>query len=375
MMIPTDSTLYVGVMSGTSMDAVDTVLVDISQDGLNVIAQNTSNFPVSLKDKILLLANGGKVSAGEFGELDHQLGLLFAESVNDLLKNSGVSASAVRAIGCHGQTVFHHPSGEYPFTLQLGDANLIAATTAIDTIADFRRKDMALGGQGAPLVPAFHQHLFQQKDSVVVILNIGGMANITVLHPEKETIGYDTGPGNVLQDIWIQKVHGLPYDEHAALARQGRLRPELLHVFLQEDFFSRPPPKSTGREYFNLKWLEEKLMDFSHVHSADVQYNLLELTAQSIATEIHRYYDKNYRAQVYVCGGGARNPLLMQRLRLLLPQWEIGVTDDIGIEGDYLEAVAFAWLAYRHINGLSGNLPAVTGAKRETILGGFYSAR
>ena len=364
---------YIGIMSGTSLDGVDVALADFSAMP-RILATYQEPFPAVLREEILALAQGASRSLQAIGELDHRLGRLFSDAVLGLLAQETLSARQIRAIGSHGQTVFHHPQGDNPFTMQLGDAHLIAVRTGIDTVADFRRKDMAVGGQGAPLVPAFHEYLFAREDSSRIVLNIGGIANISVLGPHQGTIGDDTGPGNMLMDAWAHRHTGLDYDKNAAFAKQGQVQNRLLEQLLADEYFRRPAPKSTGREKFHLAWLDAQLATLPDYTPADIQRSLLEFSARSIAAEIERYADKRYRQEIIVCGGGAHNPLLMQRLAQLLADWTIQSSADYGIDSDYLEAAAFAWLAYCHLQGICTNLPAVTGAKRRCILGALHRA-
>ncbi len=365
--------LYIGVMSGTSMDGVDTALVSIEDTGITLLAHDEFPMPDDIKARLLEVCIGQKTDLIAIGELDHQLGHLFADAVLQLLDKSGTPASSVSAIGNHGQTVFHQPTGDSPFTMQLGDANIIAAKTQIQTVADFRRKDMALGGQGAPLVPAFHHTIFHPQDSSVVVLNIGGISNISVLRPNQPTLGYDTGPGNMLMDAWVDKHIGEKFDRNAQFALKGQLNQALLEQLLSESYLSQLPPKSTGRELFNLPWLEQQLTEFKDLTAEDVQRTLCEYTALTIANEVGTYRLGNQPA-LYVCGGGTRNPLLMKRLAELLPSWEVDSTTSKGVDADYMEAMAFAWLAQRHVHQLPSNLPEVTGASRPTSLGVLYRA-
>lgn len=363
---------YIGIMSGTSVDAVDTVLVAIDGKRLDLIATDTYAIPKPLKTRILDMASRYDTSLLTLGALDRELGILFGEAVNQLIEKHNIDRSSVRAIGSHGQTVCHRPDDEQPFTLQIGDANHIATRTGIDTVADFRRKDMALGGQGAPLVPAFHHTLFGNDHSTIVILNIGGIANITVLRPDKPVLGYDTGPGNMLMDIFHRDQTGEHYDRDAQIAKRGNVNPALLESLLQEPYLARPYPKSTGRELFNPVWLADKLHTCA-LPAADIQRTLLEYTARTIADQIDPFrFGK--APQVLVCGGGARNPLLMQRLAETLPAWQVDTTDSQGISGEYMEAMAFAWLAHRFMERQSGNVPEVTGAERYAVLGALYPA-
>ncbi|KJY83714.1 anhydro-N-acetylmuramic acid kinase [Vibrio galatheae] len=364
--------LYIGVMSGTSLDGIDTALVSIKADQVQLVASHDYPIPASLKQRLLDISLGQSTSLVEIGELDHLLGKLYAQAVAALLAKSGYSAEQITAIGNHGQTVFHQPNGDTPFTTQLGDANIIAALTGIDTIADFRRKDIALGGQGAPLVPAFHQAIFSSTDSSVVVLNIGGIANISVLRPEQTVIGYDTGPGNMLMDAWCVKHTAQPYDKDAEFAKRGNLSQGLLTKLLNEPYLTLRAPKSTGRELFNLPWLETILSEFT-LRAEDVQRTLCEYSAQTIANEV-KQFSLGTSPELLVCGGGVHNPLLIQRLAQLLPDWQVMPTDAKGVDSNNMEAMAFAWLAYRRMHNLPSNLPEVTGASKAVSLGVMYFA-
>ncbi|PWI35313.1 anhydro-N-acetylmuramic acid kinase [Vibrio albus] len=367
-----EAELYIGVMSGTSMDGVDTALVSIDEHATTMLAHDFYPMPLALKQTLLGICQNQETSLKPIGELDHQLGHLFADAVNQLLDKSGYQAGDITAIGNHGQTVFHQPEGDIPFTMQLGDANIIAVKTGITTVADFRRKDMALGGQGAPLVPAFHRTIFPPQDSTVVVLNIGGIANISVMQPGKPTLGFDTGPGNTLLDAWVEQHTGKAYDVDAQFARSGTIIPQLLHALLQDPFFSRPAPKSSGREYFNLHWLQQYLDNENGIILPhDVQATLTELSAQSIADDVDKFRS-GLHSELLVCGGGIHNPLLINRLIKLLPNWTVTTTTERGVDGDYMEAIAFAWLAQRRIHNLPSNLPEVTGALKATSLGVIY---
>ncbi|HBT4579587.1 TPA: anhydro-N-acetylmuramic acid kinase, partial [Klebsiella pneumoniae] len=278
-----------GLMSGTSLDGVDAVIMDFSGPKPHLVASGFTSMPEDLRKAIGDVCQQGYITLSKLGELDHRLGKLYAQSVNTLLRT------------------------ENPFTMQIGDANLIAALTGITTVADFRRKDMAF----APLVPAFHQALFSRDDRLTVVLNIGGVSNISILRPGKPPLGYDTGPGNLLLDVWTEKHLGKPFDRDAAWAMQGTVSESLLHNFLSEDYFSRSAPKSTGRELFSLAWLEQKLRDFDTVSPEDVQATLVELTAVTISDELSKFTDGELPGVLMACGGGARNPLLISRLRSL----------------------------------------------------------
>lgn len=364
-------TYYVGLMSGTSVDAVDAVLVRFSPE-LELLAANSTPIPPALKQQILTLAGGRNESIDRLCSLDVTLADLFADSVNTLLDTQGVARSDVAAIGSHGQTIRHRP--ERGFTLQLGDPSRIVERTGIKTIADFRRRDVAAGGQGAPLVPAFHQSLFRSTDKDRVIINIGGMANLTSLpvNAQKPVLGFDTGPGNVLMDEWIYRHKGLAYDADGQWAASGEVVTPLLEQLLAEPFFSQPAPKSTGRELFSLQWMNQHLLDFPEAQPEDVQATLSELTARSISDAVMSLGLET--PELYICGGGAHNRDLLQRIRTLAGKSSVGSTDTLGLNPDWVEAVAFAWLAWRADTGLSGNLPAVTGASGERILGAIYPA-
>lgn len=361
--------MYIGIMSGTSLDGIDIVAASFSNAGVALHHQAMYPFHEALKEQLIALSQGAPVTLEEIGTIDHFLGKTYAQSVNRFLQENALEARAITAIGCHGQTVFHKPTGPMPFTMQLGDANLIAVLTGITTVADFRRKDMALGGQGAPLVPAFHQYLFGMKDTTTVVLNIGGIANISVLSPGNPVVGYDTGPGNMLMDSWVHQHLGKPYDKDGAWAASGATNQALLRQMLSDDYFALPAPKSTGRELFNHRWLEAQLNRFNEsVKPEDVQATLLAFTAHSIANDVRRFG----QGEVLVCGGGARNNALMAALQALLPDWQVMTTDDKGVDGDSLEALAFAWLAQQALEGKPGNLPDVTGASRPCRLGAIY---
>ncbi len=365
--------LYIGLMSGTSADGIDAALVDFSGAIPRLIATRFSSHSVALREKIHSLSKDGTNEIQLLGELDHLLGKAFAKTTNDLLKDQEVEAATIAAIGSHGQTVRHHPHHPHAFTLQIGDPNIIATETNITTVADFRRRDMALGGQGAPLVPAFHQAIFASTDTNRIIVNIGGIANITLLPKTAvHTLGFDTGPGNVLLDGWIYKHQGLSHDEQGAWAQQGKIQLALLQLLLSDPYFKLAPPKSTGREYFNLAWLEHYLSQLAPIAAVDVQATLTELTAQSILQAIQHHLPDG---EILVCGGGAHNTFLMQRLQTLSQsRFAVASTKKYDIDPDWMEAIAFAWLARQTMHKKPGNLPHVTGAKQAAILGGIYYA-
>jgi len=365
--------LYIGVMSGTSLDGIDIALVNITSENISFIIGETYPIPDNIKSDLLTICEKKQSSLQKLGEIDHQLGKLYAETINHFINNHQINKNNIIAIGCHGQTIFHSPIGDNPFTMQIGDANIIAAKTEITTIADFRRKDMALGGQGAPLVPAFHQAIFSDPNKNRIILNIGGISNISVLTPNKPIIGYDTGPGNVLLDSWIMDNLGQQYDKDANWAKKGKVNSNLLNELLNEQYFKRPYPKSTGRELFNLNWLKQKLKAFNLL-AQDIQATLVELTVSSVVNELSskQLLDPSLPCELFICGGGAKNPLIIERFSKLLPNWLVNTTDQQGISGDYLEAIAFAWLAYCRVNNLTSNIPTVTGAAKSVSLGVIY---
>jgi anhydro-N-acetylmuramic acid kinase len=368
--------LFIGLMSGTSLDAIDAVLVDLASSTPQQIATHSHPLPAALRTQLLTLCHGGTADElRHMAELDVRLGHLFAEAALALLQRAAIPAAAVRAIGSHGQTVRHEPDGDIPFTVQIGDPNVIAHITGITTVADFRRRDIAAGGQGAPLVPAFHAAVLRSTEEDRVALNIGGMANITVLprDPQQTVTGFDTGPGNVLMDAWTARHLGTPQDNEGRWAGSAPRHAPLLAALLGDAYFQRPPPKSTGREHFNMTWLEARLALFdTEPEPAAVQASLVALTAQSCAAAIRHHAP--HTQQVLVCGGGVHNVTLMQQLTDALPGMRVTSTQSLGLDPDWVEALAFAWLARQTLAGRPGNLPSVTGAKTPVVLGGIYSA-
>jgi len=363
---------FIGLMSGTSLDSIDAALVDLSQ-GFKLLASHSTPITDALRERILKLTQPGDNEIELMGRLDTELARSFATAVLELLHKCNLSVDQIQAIGSHGQTLRHRP--EAGFTLQIGDPSLITELTGITTVADFRRRDIAAGGQGAPLVPAFHHALFSQAGTNRIIINIGGMANLTLLpgNIDKPVTGFDTGPGNVLMDSWIAQHLNLPYDADGNWARQGRVLPDLLQQLLREPFFQQPAPKSTGRELFNMEWLSRHLAAQPHTtEPCDVQATLTELTAVTIADAVANQPLSN--PDLFLCGGGSHNALLKERLQALLPDHAIDTTEALGLDPDWVEAAAFAWLASRALEKRSGNLPAVTGASGERILGGIYLA-
>ncbi len=358
-------------MSGTSLDAIDVVIARRTSSGFEQVAGYAQDLPENLRSRLLQICRDKHVDLQTLGETDQQFALACADAVNQLLTESGLSAPQIFAIGSHGQTIFHSPCGLYPFTQQIGDAALIAARTGIPCVADFRRMDMAYGGQGAPLVPAFHQALFSEKGQNRIIVNIGGIANISVLTSDKNVLGYDTGPGNMLMDAWINETQQKSFDKNAAFAAQGQVIQALLTQLLTEPYFKQAPPKSTGREKFNLLWLKQQLslVDTEQYSDADIQRTLLEFSAVTISEQIQIH---SRGCDAFVCGGGALNPLLMERLQILLPKHAINDTHSLHIDPMYVEAVAFAWLAEQRCLEKPVPLKAVTGAKQDAILGCVY---
>ncbi|OAI21303.1 anhydro-N-acetylmuramic acid kinase [Methylomonas lenta] len=356
-------------MSGTSLDGIDAGLVDFSEKKVRLIAFHYQAFPDKLRAEIHRISQPGQpVLLENYGKLDAQLGCLLAEAALALLDKAKIPASQINAIGSHGQTVYHAPDGRYGFSLQIGDPNRIAEITGITTISDFRRRDIAAGGQGAPLVPAFHQAVFAEPDNITTVLNIGGIANISILN-SKQILGFDTGPGNTLMDYWCQQCLNKNYDANGDWGNSGRVNPELLSLLLNDAYFRQPPPKSTGKEYFSPAWLQSKLADVTDCRPEDVQATLCQVTADSIANAVLEYAAVS--KQILLCGGGIHNQQLVSMLRKNLPMPLVS-TANFGIDPDYVEAIAFAWLARQSFNHQPGNLCSVTGAKTSVVLGGVY---
>ena len=354
------------------MDAIDAVLVRFSPDNrLETAEVYSTPFPSDIRTILQeLIKPDWTGSLKEIANLNATLGAIYADTAQALIKKSGLTKEAITAIGNHGQTVWHQPDIEPRFSWQLGDANQIAEVTGVTTIADFRNRDIAAGGEGAPLVPAFHQSAFASPDKCRVVVNIGGISNISVLSPEKKTLGFDTGPGNGLMDAWCLQEQSLPYDKDGQWAASGNCNSALLEKLLQDPYFSRPYPKSTGKEYFNLEWLNTHFQD--DIPAQDIQATLLELTAFSIQQSIIEATPEV--DEVFICGGGAKNSALMNRLSTLMGRVSVEKTDTLGIDADWVEAIAFAWLARQTMKGLPGNLPSATGADGFRVLGAIYSA-
>ncbi len=367
--------LYLGLMSGTSMDGLDIVLVEFAQEHPHLLAHQHFEFPESLQRQLHTLCHVHPHELDSYAQLDRSFAQFSAASIRELLSQRNISASAIAAIGSHGQTVRHQPDLELGYTLQLGDPSTIAALTGIPVVADFRRKDIALGGQGAPLVPAFHQDIFGTLDETRAILNLGGIANITWLPGTPAGVtGFDTGPANTLLDRWFTHCNpdaDVTFDRQGAFAAQGEVIEQALEHLLADEYFHRSPPKSTGRDDFNLAWLETKLGTLEQYQPADLQATLVELTAQSVAHALQQWLPELPRS-IFVCGGGAYNPILMSALKRALPSSAWYTTSRLGIDPHHVEAMAFAWLARCFMHRQPGNLPAVTGASRAAILGGLY---
>lgn len=377
-MMPQRNDLYIGLMSGTSMDAIDTALVSFENNKIQLIATHSISIPSEIKSALATLMLSEHIHLKLLGQTDTQLGELFSDAVLALLKKTKMKTENIAAIGSHGQTIYHAPNEQYPFTMQIGDPNIIAARTNITTVADFRRRDIASGGQGAPLVPAFHEYLLRDQESGIrnqFVLNLGGIANITYLPADKTKfiIGFDTGPANTLLDQWCEKQCGKSFDENGAWARLGKCIPELLSQLLVDPYFHKSCPKSTGREYFNLEWLDKKLQLLSTpLQAKDIQATLTELTAKTITDAITATVTDTVTDTLWICGGGAYNSFLIERLQYHSPHLKIKSTAEIGIDPKWIEAAAFAWLAKQTMEHKPGNLPSVTGAKSESILGGVY---
>ncbi len=361
--------LYLGLMSGTSMDAIDASLVDFDVKPLRIVASSATPLPPDLKRRIAALIDSSEhVSLDDLGQLDVALGRAFADAATALLHVAGVSPGAVEAIGSHGQTIRHRPDLPLPFTMQIGDPTTLAEMTHMTVVADFRRRDVAAGGQGAPLLPVFHDHVFRSDAEDRVIVNLGGIGNVTILSRNAPVTGFDTGPGNRLLDAWIGEHLSVDFDANGAWAATGRVDGTLLDVLLAEPYLGLQPPKSTGRELFNMPWLRAKLGPFAG-RPEDVQATLLQFTAATVASAVGRYAPG---AALYVCGGGAHNQGLMTAIARLVAPNPVASTAVLGLDPDYVEAVAFAWFARRTLAGMTSSAGSVTGARGARILGGVY---
>jgi anhydro-N-acetylmuramic acid kinase len=366
------SEIYVGLMSGTSLDGIDVAIVDFGNFPPRIIHGHTTPYPDSVRQRLRDLCQSPSTTLENLYGLDAELGELYADAVIQALIVASLDTDRVIALGCHGQTIRHSPDSATPFTAQIGDPNRIAALTGITTVADFRRKDIALGGQAAPLAPAFHRYLFRSDEDNRVLINIGGIANISYLpaNPGQPVLGFDTGPGNTLLNYWNEKHRGSAFDDGGAWASSGAVIDSLLErMIAEEDYFRLDPPKSTGTEYFNSNWLLKFLNE--KYDANDVQATLVELTTITIAGAISRLPQRS--ESFYVCGGGAHNEYLLERLKGNLPAGKMATTEALGLDPDFVEAAAFAWLARERINLRAGNIAEVTQARQACILGGIYA--
>ncbi|WP_295965624.1 anhydro-N-acetylmuramic acid kinase [uncultured Xanthomonas sp.] len=368
-----DDALFLGLMSGTSADGIDAALVRFGHDGNPQLQLGrTYAWAPQQRAALIALGEGGDIaSLDALGQLDAEVAIAFAEAALRLLDDAGVAPAAVRAIGSHGQTVRHRPLANPAFTWQLGDGNRIAELTGIATVCDFRRRDVAAGGHGAPLMPAFHAAMLGAAHEDRAVLNLGGIGNLTLLPAHGAVRGFDTGPANALLDAWCQRHRGQSYDAGGAFAASGAVDADLMQRLLADPWFALPPPKSTGREQFHLRWLEACL-DTSAPTPASVQATLLELTAATVADAL--LAQQPGTRQLLVCGGGVHNPLLLARLQARLPGVQVQSTQAQGLDPDYIEAMGFAWLARQTLAGLPGNLPSVSGARGPRILGAIHPA-
>lgn len=368
--------LYIGMLSGTSMDGIDCALLDFSLPFPRVLDFICRELDPVLKRDLLILCGNHQLDLKMLGNANIAVAHGFAGTVKELLARNRITPDAIAAIGSHGQTIWHEPphtASGYPFTIQIGDPNTLAEQTGITVVADFRGRDMAAGGQGAPIVPAMHYALFSSQTTDRIILNLGGIANITFLPSGNGTpSGFDTGPASVLMDSWIGLQKGLPYDDGGNWAATGTPDPSLLSALLDEPYFRQPAPKSTGRELFNLQWLQQKLEKTGAALGAeDVQATLLEFTVATISTEIGKL---TRQGEVVVCGGGARNLKLLEVLRSGLPAFRVMTTTDLGLHADMVEAAAFGWLAKLALARTPVDLTPFTGARHPVLAGGIYFA-
>jgi anhydro-N-acetylmuramic acid kinase len=361
---------YIGLMSGTSLDGIDAVVARFDVDGGKpaLLHSHYQPYPPPLRDALMTLNPPGDDELHRAALCAQALAHAYAGAIGTLLAQSGLAARDIAAIGCHGQTVRHRPDAGY--TVQLVNGALLAELTGITTVCDFRGRDIAAGGQGAPLVPAFHRHAFGAPDEHRAIVNIGGIANLTNLPPGSIAGGFDCGPGNALMDEWIAAHLGRAYDEGGAWGASGTVIPKLLDALMTHAFFARRPPKSTGRDVFNLAWVQKALS--GDEKPADVQATLLALTVEGIARGVEQFCGGTQA--LYACGGGARNAALMSRLASRLPQCRVAGVDALGIGADWVEALAFAWLARQTLLREPGNVPGVTGARGPRVLGAIYPA-
>lgn len=365
--------LFIGLMSGTSMDGIDAALVDFSTTRTHLVTTHTEHYPPSLTKSIVDAVALVDPRTADLAALDADIGRCFAEAANKLLEKSGFKTSDIRAIGSHGQTIRHEPDRTDPYSMQLGNADIIADKTRIDVVADFRRRDIEAGGQGAPLVPAFHKAIFATAGENRAILNIGGIANLTILpaDPTQPVTGFDTGPGNTLMDNWVRQHLQADMDIDGEWAASGTIDTGTLQKLLEDPYFRKPPPKSTGLDYFNSDWLTDKTGILSTTHE-DMQATLCALTAATIADAIKQQAANTRR--VLVCGGGIHNRTLMRGIKERLTGILVESTSQHSIDPDWVEAMAFAWLAKQKLESTPGNIPEVTGANHRVVLGSLHPA-
>ena len=368
--MPAAKRLFIGLMSGTSLDGIDCAIVDLAGGTPALIAAHCHALPDNLRHDVLTLCADKQAPFAELGRLDIELGRCFADAVAKTLAAAGIVAQEIEAIGSHGQTAFHQPNSAAPFSLQIGDPNTIAERTGITTVADFRRRDMAAGGQGAPLAPLLHQHCCASPTKNRAIVNIGGIANITLLLANGERVAFDTGPGNVLMDLWIAQHDGARFDKNGEWATGGSVDTAFLAELMSEPYLALAAPKSTGRELFNGAWLEQRLASLKQWPSPqNIQATLLEFTATTLSTAL---LAGMRQGEIYLCGGGAHNTALLKRIGKLMPGYYVGTTAEIGIDPDWLEAMAFAWMAQQTLDGVAVVTSQFTGAKKPVMLGGIY---
>jgi anhydro-N-acetylmuramic acid kinase len=365
-----DSGLYLGLMSGTCMDGVDAALVRFDDAGLELLAAHTTAYAPSLREALGQCASQdtGHDRIEDLGRLDVAAGEAFGNAAAELIETAGIRPDAVRALGSHGQTVLHRP--DLGFSIQIGDPARIAERTGITTIADFRRADLAVGGEGAPLAPAFHRAFYSDAHEDRAVLNLGGIANLTLLQPGEPVIAFDVGPANTILDALAREVTGESHDRNGALAAAGTVNPPLLDALLADPWFARPAPKSSGPEYFNLAWVRSHEASRG-VSAADLAATLTELSAAGVALALKAVRVKP--ACVYGCGGGVHNPELLRRIAARLPESRIATTSELGVNPDFVEAICFAWLARERLAGRAINLCEVTGATRPAVLGAIHS--
>ncbi|GAB4198132.1 MAG: anhydro-N-acetylmuramic acid kinase [Wenzhouxiangellaceae bacterium] len=362
---------FIGLISGTSMDAVDAALINIRDGHPHLLQALSHTYPESIRETLLQqLHQPEQIPFGEIIAIELQLADCFAAAVDQLLHESSADRQLIKAIGSHGQTLCHRPQAQPPYTIQLGDNARLAVTTGIDVIGDFRRADLADHGHAAPLAPLLHQQLLGSDDKRIGVLNIGGIANLTVLGESRLLSGFDTGPGNALMDQWCRRHHQEAYDADGRWAASGVVNTALLQGLRQEPYFAAAPPKSTGREAFNLHWLSQQAPALESLPAADVQATLLELTVTTIADAV----TQKSCDQVYVCGGGVHNRRLMQRLSSALNGIAVASTASVGIDPDWVEATLFGWLAWRHLNAIPSDLRPITGSRQQRVLGARWPA-